>query len=230
MNTNQTVVYENRTSRWQEKKPALLLLLTHLVILCAAAGGCAALLDIRLAVGAFGTAAVLLGCIAILSGKNASALFLGTVTALLGGGLTAWSVCRLLSHREAIAVTDGRLMAVLVQMAFLAAGLYCIVSPMLRAERTSKHCTQPVAAQCIATVPDSDCIVWRYRVGDRMYDFEEKRCDSFLLPRMGDCCILHIDPKAPERAMHIDRKLTAAQIAVGGLFLAEVLLTVTGAA
>lgn len=203
------------------RRNAVLLALTQGMIVCVGAGGCAAVLDSRLSIAALGAAGMLLGTLLILSGKRALTLVLGTLTVLASGCVGAWSLYRLLRNQPLGGIMDERLFTAAMQLGILAAGLYFVIQPIYRIERAARICTRKVAARCISGIPEQDCIVWRYRVDEMVYDFEEKRCVSFLLPQMGDTCILRVDPKAPDRAVRIDRPMTAAQLLIGAMLIVE---------
>ena len=203
------------------RRDAVMLALTQGMIVCTGACGCAAVLDSRLAIAALGAAGILLGTLLILSGKRVLTLVLGALTVLASGCAGAWSLYRLLSNQPLDSFLDERIFTVVMQCGILAAGLYFVIQPIYRIERASKICTRKVAARCISGIPEQECIVWRYRVDEVVYDFEEKRCVSFLLPQMGDTCILRVDPKSPDRAVRIDRPLTTAQLLIGAMLIVE---------
>ena len=205
-------------------RTSLVFALKHAVLCCLAAAGCAVLADCRLAVIGFGCAVLLLGCIGILSSRSICRLLFGTGISLGGILLTAWGVWRIMSRMPIEIDVHGAEAGLLIQCVFFAAGIAFLLIPVRRIDRAAKSGMLPVSAQCIAAPPEQECILWRYRVGDSLYDWKETHCASFFLPCMGDCCILFTDPKSPERAVRIDRGMAAAQMITGILLIAEVIL------
>jgi hypothetical protein len=204
-------------------RPPLLFALKHAVLICLAAAGCSILADCRIAAIALGCAVLLTGCIRILSSRRIPQLLCGAGIALGGILLTTWGVWRIMSREPLDIDVHGAETGLLIQCGFFAGGVSFISIPVRRIERAAKAGMIPVKAQCIASPPEQDCILWRYRVGVQICDWKEVRCASFFLPCMGDCCILYADPEIPEHAVRIDRTMAAAQILTGLLLLAEVI-------
>ena len=203
---------------------ALRLTLTRTILACLAAAGCTAPADCRPALTALGGALVFCGFLLFLSGRQIIRLLLGTGAALGGLLLTVWSIWRIVCRAPLAVDVHGSLTGIIIQLCFFAAGIAFIAIPVRRIDRAAKAGMIPVRAQCIASVPEQECILWRYRVGESLYDWKEVRCASFFLPRMGDCCILYADPASPENAVRIERKMAAAQILAGVLLLIEVIV------
>ncbi len=204
-----------------ESRTTLLLSLNHAAIVCICAAVCAAIIDFRLAAAVMGGAVLLLGCILILSVRRLWMLLLGAGTAVSGMILTAWGIWRLVNRHPLPPELHNTLTAILVQVGFFTGGIALISIPIHRINRAARKGMLMVKAQCIASIPEQDCILWRYRVSDQLYDWRELHCASFLLPCMGDCCILYTDPDCPEKAVRIDRKMAAAQMGAGLLLVIE---------
>ena len=201
----------------------LLFALKHAVLICLAAAGCSALADCRIAAATLGCAVLLTGCIRILSSRRILQLLLGAGIALGGILLVTWGVWRIMSREPLDIDVRSAETGLLIQSSFFTGGIAFISIPVRRIDRAARAGMIPVKAQCIASPPEQDCILWRYRVGGQIYDWKEVHCAGFFLPCMGDCCILYADPEIPEHAVRIDRTMAAAQIVTGLLLLVEVI-------